>query len=90
MHIQAASSESVTPFHDLVLLSPDFLMVLAIAFLRHMDAPTFSALLGPNLGRGGEEGDEGSVPVATDTNMSEQQVCFHFVFLFYVHFKFIM
>jgi hypothetical protein len=36
---KASTSDPLTPFHDLVALSPDFLMVLAVEFLRQMEAP---------------------------------------------------
>ena len=43
--LQAAKSDATTAFKDFTLLSPDFLMVLAIEFLRLMESPLPISLL---------------------------------------------
>lgn len=38
-HYQASRSDTITPFRDFIIQSPDFLMVLAVEFLKQLEAP---------------------------------------------------
>jgi hypothetical protein len=60
----SGSAEGLAPFQELVLRSPDFLMVLAVDFLSHMESPMPLALLSAGGARGsatsgGGDGDDG-------------------------------